>query len=52
MLGKKGITAPGSMQRAGEGGVNRKEWAASSLRVSNREMDGIPQPGPKRKNWL
>ena len=52
MRGKKGITAPGSMQRAGEGGVNRKEWAASSLRVSNREMDGIPQPDPKRKNWL
>ena len=52
MLGKKGATAPGSMQRAGKGGVNQEVWAASSLRVSNREKGGIPQPDLKRKHWL
>ena len=52
MLGKKGATAPGSMQRAGKGGVNQEVWAASSLRVSNRGKGGILQPDPKRKNWL
>lgn len=41
-----------SLQRAGKGGVNQEEWAASSLRVSNREAGGISQPDPKRKNWL